>query len=97
MLRIRKLIRTIKRWFGIYEVGCEYFSPLKDIIIPPSYKHTKIEQEKWLHKLHYWENTGNFESPILIDKDFRLVDGFSSCKIAFTHGIEIVPVRFVSK
>ena len=30
----------------------------------------------------YWLRTGEFESDILIDKDFNLVDGYSSLKIA---------------
>ena len=97
MLRMRKLIRTIKRWFGAYEVGCEYWVNREDIIIPNEYKRTRVGKEKWLHKLEYWERTGEFESPILLDKSFRLVDGFSSAKIAFVKGIDKVPVRFVER
>ena len=43
----------------------------------------------------YWLRTGEFESDILIDRDFNLVDGYSSMKIAHIKGIEKVPVYFV--
>ena len=43
----------------------------------------------------YWLRTGEFESDILTDKDFNLVDGFSSMKIAHLKGIDKVPVYFV--
>ena len=35
------------------------------------------------------------ESKILIDRNFNLVDGYSSMKIAHLKGIEKVPVYFV--
>ena len=45
----------------------------------------------------YWLRTGKFESDILIDRDFNLVDGYSSMKIAHLKGIEKVPVYFVDQ
>ena len=69
---------------------------LEDIEIPSAYKATKIRKGKWLHKLGYWKETGKFESQILIDRDFKLVDGFSSCKIAYVNGVNYVPVYFIN-
>lgn len=73
----------------------EYWANTKDIKIPDSYKRTRIRDKKWNHKMGYWLRTGKFESKIIIDRDFNLVDGYSSIKIAYLKGIEKVPVYFV--
>ena len=94
-MKMNVIIRFIKSLFGKYESGYEYWVYTKDIKVPKSYKCTKIGTEKWNHKMGYWLRTGEFESDILIDKDFNLVDGFSSMKIAHLKNIEKVPVYFV--
>ena len=95
MKKMKKIFKRLKQLFGIYEIGNEYIVRLKDIKVPKSYKLTRIGTEKWNHKMGYWLRTGEFESDILIDKDFNLVDGFSSMKIAHIKNIEKVPVYFV--
>ena len=90
-----KIIRFIKRLFKKYETGYEYWVNLKDIKVPAYYKITKIGIEKWNHKMNYWLRTGEFESPIVLHRDFRLYDGYSSVKIAYLKGIDKVPVHFV--
>lgn len=80
---------------GKYETGYEYWIRLDDIIVPTRYKRSKIGKEKWIHKLDYWRKTGKFESPIILNKDFVLVDGFSSVKIAYLNDVNKVPVYFV--
>ena len=67
----------------------------KDIKIPAYFKYTRIREKKWNHKMGYWLRTGEFESKILIDRNFNLVDGYSSMKIAHLKGIDKVPVYFV--
>lgn len=92
---MKGVIRYIKKLFGVYEPGYEYWVYTKDIKVPAYYKHTKVGENKWKHKLDYWHNTGEFESKILINRDFKLVDGYSSLKIAYINGVEKVPVYFV--
>ena len=92
---MKELIRYIKSLFGKYEPGYEYWVYTKDIKVPTYFKHTKIGTKKWNHKMGYWLRTGEFESDILIDRDFNLVDGYSSMKIAHLKNIEKVPVYFV--
>ena len=92
---MKEIIRYIKSLFGKYETGYEYWVYAKDIKVPNSYKFTRIGTEKWNHKMGYWLRTGEFESDILIDRDFNLVDGFSSMKIAHIKNIAKVPVYFV--
>ena len=92
---MREIIRYIKLLFGKYEPGYEYWVYKKDIKVPTHFKFTKIGTKKWNHKMGYWLKTGEFESDILIDRKFKLVDGYSSMKIAHLKGIEKVPVYFV--
>ena len=92
---MKEITRYIKSLFGKYEPECEYWVYTKDIKVPTYFKRTKIGTEKWNHKMGYWLRTGEFESKILIDRDFNLVDGYSSMKIAHLKNIEKVPVYFV--
>lgn len=92
---MKGIIRFIKRILGKYEAGCEYWVNLKDIKVPTYFKLTRVGTKKWNHKMSYWLKTGEFESIILLDRDFNLVDGYSSVKIAYLKGIDKVPVYFV--
>ena len=92
---MKGLIRFIKSLFGKYESGYEYWIRLKDIKIPFQYRFHKIGKAKWNRKMKFWLKTGEFESPIILNKDFTLVDGYSSFRIAETKDIDSVPVYFV--
>lgn len=92
-----EIIRFIKRLFGKYEIGYEYWVNLKDIRVQNYYKHTRIRKDKWNRKMGYWLRTGEFESPILLYRDFTLADGYSSVKIAYLKGIDKVPVYFIDE
>ena len=89
------IIRYIKSLFGKYESGYEYWVYTKDIKVPKSYKFTKIGTKKWNHKIGYWLRTGEFESRIILDRNFNLIDGYSSVRIAEIKGIDRVPAYFV--
>ena len=39
--------------------------------------------------------TGEFESPILLNRNFELIDGYTSYIIAKTENLHKVPVYFV--
>ena len=45
--------------------------------------------------MKYWYRTGEFESRIILDMNFNLIDGYSSVRIAEIKGIDKVPVYFV--
>lgn len=89
-----EIIRFVKKLFGIYEIRYEYWVNLKDIKVPSCYKCTRIRTNKWNRKIDYWLRTGEFESKIILRKDFTLKDGYSSVKIAYLKGIDKVPVYF---
>lgn len=81
--------------FGKYETGYDYWFYTKDIKIPLRYKKSRIGTAKWNHKMDYWLRTGEFESPIILHRDFTLADGYSSVKIAYLKENDKVPVYFV--
>lgn len=89
------MFEYVKSLFGIYKPGYEYWVTPKEIKVPVSYKMTRIGDAKWNHKMDYWLRTGEFESKILLHKDFRLADGFSSVKISYLKELDKVPVYFI--
>ena len=92
---MKSLIRFIKRIFGVYETGYEYWVYLRDIKISPEFEITPPRFKKMGQKWSYYRNTGEFESPIILNRDFVLIDGYTSYIIANKSEIEEVPVYFV--
>lgn len=91
---MKGIIRFIKRLFGIYETGYEYWVYTKDINVNPDWRKTKIGGIKFANKMRYWYQTGKFESKIILDKNFNLLDGYSSVRIAEIKGIDKIPAYF---
>lgn len=91
------MIKWIKSLFGIYEEGYEYWVKLSDIKIQRNFKRNKIGKEKYKRKWRFYRESGFCESEIILDKDFTLVDGYSSYKIyQIAEGENTkVPVWFV--
>lgn len=88
------LIVWIKKLFGIYESGYEYWVPTDQIVITPEFARTRIGERKWRRKKRYFYRTGQFESKIILSRDFVLTDGYSSYKLAKYVGLDKVPVYF---
>lgn len=64
---------------------------LKNIKIPK--KFTKPKKEKLDHRFKYYEINKCFEVPIVIDKNYMLVDGYTSYLIAKKHNMKLVQAR----
>lgn len=92
---MEKIIRLIKKMFGIYEIGYQYLVNTKDIKVNPEWRETKVGKAKFIRKMKHWYRTGEFESRIVLDREFHLLDGYSSLRIAEIKGIDKVPVYFV--
>ena len=92
---MKKIIRFIKRLFGKYETGYEYWINLKDIQITPEFRSTYPRFKKMAQEWDYYRKTGDFESPIMLMRNFTLVDGYTSYLIAKIQGMDKVPVYFV--
>lgn len=93
---MNKLLKFLNQKIRLYRAGVEYWVDLDDIIVPNNFKKSKVGKAKWKHKLDYWKKNGKFESKIMLNRDFVLVDGFSSVKIAYLHDVDKVPVYFVN-
>lgn len=93
---MKDIIRFFKKLFGSYESGHEYWINIKDIKVNPDWRKTKIGKAKFKRKLRYWYRNGEFESKIILDKKFNLLDGYSSVRISEIKGIEMVPIYFVN-
>ena len=92
---MKDFIRFIKRIFGVYETGYEYWVYLKDIKIKPDFENTPPKYNKMAQKWSYYRNTGEFESPIILNRDFVLTDGYTSYIFAKKSEMDKVPVYFV--
>lgn len=89
------IIRFIMRLFGRYQSGHEYWIRRNQIKINPEFRSNDIGKIKFKRKLRYWYNTGEFESNIILDRDYNLIDGYTSFRIAEIKEVDKVPVYFV--
>ena len=78
---IKTLARIAKRFIGVYEPGHEYWVKLSDIHITPQFRKSRINPDKFKRKWQFYCRNGYCESRIVLNKDFVLVDGYSSYKI----------------
>lgn len=88
------LRRCFKALFRLYEPEHEYWVMREDIIVPLEYRRTRIGRDKFRRKMNYYKRTGELESKIILDKDFHLLDGYSSVRIAEICGIDRLTVYF---
>lgn len=89
-----KLIRWIKELFGVYETGNEYYVDIDDIEITAQFSESKPSFAKQEAKYNYYLKTGELPAPIVLKRDFTLVDGYISYLICRSYGIDRVPVYF---
>ena len=90
-----KSLCKLEGLLGIYTPECEQWVDLKDIDIPIDFLRHHPRQEKMEQKWVYYRQTGEFESPILLNRDFELVNGYTSYIIAKTENLHKVPVYFM--
>lgn len=92
---MKTIWRFIKRLFGEYETHYEYWVRLNEIKISPQFAETPPKYNKMRRKWNYYKRTGKLESPITLNRDFTLVDGYTSYLICTKQGMDKVPVWFV--
>lgn len=92
---MRNIIRWLKRLFGVYENGFEYWVNVNEIKISPEFEKTPPRKIKFSQKMDWYLKHGELQSPILLNKDFELVDGYTSYLIAKKCHIDKVAVYFV--
>lgn len=67
---------------------------IDDIKIYPCFAAHPPKVDKMGQKEQYSMETGLLQSPIVLDSDNYLIDGYTSYLIAKAHGIRNVPVRY---
>lgn len=89
------MIAAIKKLFGIYDENREYWVYTWKIKVPPEFRATGIGKKKLSRKIYHWRKTGNFESKVILDNHYNLLDGYTTVYIAENAGIEKIPSYFV--
>lgn len=69
-----------------------YVVRMSDITIQKGWN--RVRKDKMNSKWNYFNRTGNMKEPIVLDRDFVLVDGFTSYKIAKRQHMKYVDVCF---
>lgn len=84
----------IKRKMNLYKPGITYIVPLKDIIISEDFNNAPPKKRKMNLKLDYYRRNKKFQSPIVLDKDFVLKNGYTSYLIGKMLYLDKVEVMF---
>ena len=58
------------------------------------FRENPPKPEKMMKKEWYFNETGLFQSEIVLDSGNYLIDGYTSYLLALKHGIEYVPIRY---
>ena len=93
---MNKLMRKIIVSLGLHNPSEPYKVKVSDIIIPEEFKATKPRFEKMIQKRKFYRKNNRFESKIVLNKDFLLIDGYTSYVIAKENGMKYVEVYFVN-
>ena len=89
---MRKIIAALR----LHNPGEPYKVKVSDIIIPEEFKATKPRFKKMIQKREFYRKNNRFESKIVLNKDFLLIDGYTSYIIAKENGMKYVEAYFVN-
>lgn len=93
---MNKLMRKIIVSLGLHNPSEPYEVKVSDIIIPEEFKATKPRFKKMIQKREFYRKNDRFESKIVLNKDFLLIDGYTSYIIAKENGMKYVEAYFVN-
>lgn len=66
---------------------------VKDIKIKDEFIKNSPSKKKMIHKWRYYRETGKLNSPIILNENLYLVDGYTSYLIAVADGIKTVDIE----
>jgi hypothetical protein len=88
------IVNKLRIFFDIdYKTGIEYWIPISEIKIKNMFFATPPSYFKYRRKLNNFIKYGEL-SPIIIDRNFELVDGYISYLIMKRFSVGKVPVYF---
>jgi len=88
------MINILKNLLVPYKSDREHWIGLDKIHISPTFASSRVGSKKLSLKWKHYLSTGEFESRILLDKNFTLVDGYSTYLIANKMNLGKVAVQF---
>ena len=92
---MNKIIRRIIATLGLHNPGELYKVKVSDIIVPAEFKESPPKFKKMAHKREYFRRNDHFESKIVLNRDFLLIDGYTSYLLAKENGMKHVEAYFV--
>lgn len=92
---MNKIIRRIIATLGLHNPGEPYKVKVSDIIVPTEFMESPPRFKKMMHKREYFRRNDKFESKIVLNKDFLLIDGYTSYLLAKENGMKHVEAYFV--
>lgn len=78
-----------------YQFGKEYYININRIIIQDRFRQSTVNEDKWKRKKKYYYKHGRGKEPILLNRDFVLIDGYTSYLLYNSRHWGKVPVVFV--
>lgn len=89
------MFKRIIKIFNRRKPNREYWISTSRIKISPEFAAHKVKYNRLRKKKDYYYRTGAFESPIILNEDYILVDGYSSYIIgAKIMKLDKLPVYF---
>lgn len=88
------LINRLKMLLGYFNTSEEYWIPIKDIKISKEFQEHPVSIKKLVSKEKYYRINGTFKDRIILDKNFVLVDGYSTYTLTRNMKFSTVPVYF---
>jgi hypothetical protein len=88
------MFENVKMALGYYKPGKEYWLNIEKIHITDEFASKKVGWKKMQRKKNYFRRTRKFESKVVLNKDFTLVDGYSTYCIIDELKLGKVPVWF---
>lgn len=67
---------------------------VSEIIVPHEFRLTRPRKAKMDRKRYYYKVNGEFESRIILNKDFVLKDGYTTYLLAKEFGIKKIDIMF---
>ena len=79
--------------FLIKPLALRFIISVKDIKIKDEFIKTPPSKKKMIRKWRYYRETGKLNSPIILNENLYLIDGYTSYLIAVADGIKTVVIE----
>lgn len=92
---MNKLMRKIIVALGLHNPGEPYKVKVSDIIIPEEFKATHPRFKKMVQKREFYRKNNMYESQVVLNRDFMLLDGYTTYLLCLENGEKYVDVYFI--